>query len=65
MSNLIDDLFSGIVSRRNFIELAAKAGLAPGVDENVAITVEFLDRVISYWSLVLVGIVFYFVTRKR
>jgi uncharacterized RmlC-like cupin family protein len=28
MSNLIDDLFSGIVSRRNFIELAAKAGLA-------------------------------------
>ena len=28
MSNLIDDLFSGIVSRRNFVELAAKAGLA-------------------------------------
>src|SRR5215471_3264662 len=28
MSNLIDDLFSGIVSRRNLIELAAKAGFA-------------------------------------
>ena len=28
MSNLIDDLFSGIVSRRNFIELATKAGIA-------------------------------------
>jgi quercetin dioxygenase-like cupin family protein/oxalate decarboxylase/phosphoglucose isomerase-like protein (cupin superfamily) len=28
MSNLLDDLFSGAVSRRNFIEMAAKAGLA-------------------------------------
>jgi len=28
MSNLIDDLFSGIVSRRSFIDLAAKAGLS-------------------------------------
>ena len=28
MSNLVDDLFFGTVSRRTFIELAAKAGLA-------------------------------------
>jgi len=28
MSNLMDDLFTGAVSRRNFIEIAAKAGLA-------------------------------------
>src|SRR5262245_15479342 len=28
MSNLLDDLFSGVVSRRTFIELASKAGLA-------------------------------------
>jgi uncharacterized protein (TIRG00374 family) len=45
--------------------LAASWGLAPGVDENVAASVAILDRVISYWSLVLIGIVFYFVTRKR
>jgi uncharacterized protein (TIRG00374 family) len=45
--------------------LAASLGLAPGIDENVAASVAILDRVISYWSLVLVGIVFYVVTRKR
>jgi len=28
MSNLLDDLFSGAVSRRTFIEIASKAGLA-------------------------------------
>jgi hypothetical protein len=28
MSNLLDDLFSGAVSRRKFIEIASKAGLA-------------------------------------
>jgi glycosyltransferase 2 family protein len=45
--------------------LAASWGLAPGVDENVAASVAILDRVISYWSLILTGIVLYFVTRKR
>jgi uncharacterized protein (TIRG00374 family) len=45
--------------------LAASWGLAPGVDENVAASVAILDRVISYWSLVAVGIVVYFLTRKR
>jgi uncharacterized protein (TIRG00374 family) len=45
--------------------LAASWGLAPGVDENVAASVAILDRVISYWSLIVVGIVVYFLTRKR
>jgi hypothetical protein len=45
--------------------LAASWGLAPGVDENVAASVAILDRVISYWSLVVVGIILYFLTRKR
>jgi uncharacterized protein (TIRG00374 family) len=45
--------------------LAASWGLAPGVDENVAASVAILDRVISYWSLILTGIVLYLVTRKR
>jgi len=35
------------------------------VDENVAASVAILDRVISYWSLIVVGIVLYVVTRKR
>lgn len=45
--------------------LAASWGLAPGVDENVAASVAILDRVISYWSLIVTGIVLYLVTRKR
>jgi glycosyltransferase 2 family protein len=45
--------------------LAARFGLAPGVDENVATSVAILDRLISYWSLVAVGFVLYFTTRKR
>jgi len=45
--------------------LAANWGLAPGVDENAAASVAILDRVISYWSLVTIGIVVYFLTRKR
>jgi len=45
--------------------LAASWGLAPGVDENVAATVAILDRVISYWSLIVTGIVLYLITRKR
>jgi glycosyltransferase 2 family protein len=45
--------------------LAASWGLAPGVDENVAASVAILDRVISYWSLILTGIVLYLITRKR
>jgi uncharacterized protein (TIRG00374 family) len=45
--------------------LAANWGLAPGMDENVAASVAILDRVISYWSLILTGIVLYLITRKR
>ena len=45
--------------------LAANWGLAPGVDENAAASVAILDRVISYWSLIVVGVVLYFLTRKR
>jgi glycosyltransferase 2 family protein len=45
--------------------LAGRLGMAPGVDENVAASVALLDRVISYWSLIVVGIIVYLVTRKR
>jgi uncharacterized protein (TIRG00374 family) len=45
--------------------LAASWGLAPGVDENVAASVAILDRVISYWSLIVIGTVLHLVTRKR
>lgn len=45
--------------------LAASWGLAPGIDENAAASVAILDRVISYWSLIVTGIVLYFVTKKR
>jgi uncharacterized protein (TIRG00374 family) len=45
--------------------LAASWGLAPGIDENVAASVAILDRVISYWSLIVTGIILYFITRKR
>jgi uncharacterized protein (TIRG00374 family) len=53
---------SAIVS---ILLLAASWGLAPGVDENVAASVAILDRVISYWSLIMTGIILYLVTRKR
>jgi len=45
--------------------LAANFGLAPGINENVATSVAILDRLISYWSLILVGMVVYAVSRKR
>ena len=45
--------------------LAANFGLAPGVNENVATSVAILDRVISYWSLIVVGSILYVITRKR
>lgn len=31
--------------------LAARAGLAPGVDEHGAASIALLDRAISYWSI--------------
>jgi uncharacterized protein (TIRG00374 family) len=45
--------------------LAAGFGLAPGVDENAATSVAILDRTISYWSLIVVGLAVYLVGRKR
>ncbi|MGE3270866.1 MAG: lysylphosphatidylglycerol synthase transmembrane domain-containing protein [Chloroflexota bacterium] len=45
--------------------LAARFGLAPDVDQNMAASVAILDRVISYWSLIVTGVVLYIVTRKR
>jgi glycosyltransferase 2 family protein len=45
--------------------LAARAGLAPGVDEHAAASIALLDRAISYWSLVLVGLVTYVVSSRR
>ena len=45
--------------------LASSWGLAPGIDENVAASVAILDRVISYWSLIVTGFTLYLVTRKR
>lgn len=45
--------------------LAAAWGLAPGIDENVAASVAILDRVISYWSLIVTGVALYLFTRKR
>ncbi len=45
--------------------LAASFGLAPGIDENAATSVAILDRTISYWSLIVVGLGLYLVGRKR
>jgi uncharacterized membrane protein YbhN (UPF0104 family) len=47
---------SGIVG---ILLLSAHAGLAPGMDQNLATSVAVLDRSISYWSLILVGILVY------
>jgi glycosyltransferase 2 family protein len=45
--------------------LAARAGLAPGVDEHTAASIALLDRGISYWSIVALGIVVYPLSRKK
>ena len=45
--------------------LAARAGLAPGVDEHTAASIALLDRSISYWSLVAVGTVLYTVSKRK
>jgi glycosyltransferase 2 family protein len=45
--------------------LAAKAGLAPGVDDQTATSIALLDRSISYWSLIVVGLVAYLVTKRK
>jgi glycosyltransferase 2 family protein len=45
--------------------LAAGAGLAPGVDEHAAASIALLDRGISYWSLIAIGLVVYPLSRKK
>ncbi|MBV8716935.1 MAG: flippase-like domain-containing protein [Chloroflexi bacterium] len=45
--------------------LAANAGLAPGVDEHAAASIALLDRGISYWSLIAIGLVVYPFSRKK
>ena len=45
--------------------LAASAGLAPGVDEHGAASIALLDRGISYWSLIAVGLVLYPLSRRK
>jgi len=46
--------------------LAAKAGLAPGaLDEHAAVSIALLDRGISYWSLVALGLIVYPLSRRK
>jgi uncharacterized protein (TIRG00374 family) len=45
--------------------LAANAGFAPGVDEHAAASIALLDRGISYWSLIVVGLVAYPLSRRK
>ena len=45
--------------------LAAGAGLAPGVDEHAAASIALLDRGISYWSLIAVGLVLYTLSKRK
>jgi uncharacterized protein (TIRG00374 family) len=45
--------------------LAAGAGLAPGVDEHTAASIALLDRGISYWSLIAIGLIVYPLSRRK
>jgi uncharacterized protein (TIRG00374 family) len=45
--------------------LAARAGLAPGVDEHAAASIALLDRGISYWSLIVLGLVVYPLSKRK
>jgi uncharacterized protein (TIRG00374 family) len=45
--------------------LAANAGLAPGVDDHAAASIALLDRAISYWSLIAVGLVVYPLSTRK
>jgi glycosyltransferase 2 family protein len=45
--------------------VAGRMGIIPGMDESLATSVAILDRSISYWSLVLVGLVLYLVRRRK
>ena len=45
--------------------LAGSLGLVTGIDESLATSVAILDRTISYWSLVIFGLIVYLVTKKK
>jgi len=45
--------------------LAGNVGLITGVDQSMATSVAILDRTISYWSLVLFGLIAYILTKKK
>ena len=45
--------------------LAQGAGLAPGVTDHAAASIALLDRGISYWSLIAVGLVVYPLSRRK
>jgi glycosyltransferase 2 family protein len=45
--------------------VAGRMGIIPGMDESLATSVAILDRSISYWSLVLVGLLLYLVRRRK
>lgn len=45
--------------------VAGRMGIIPGMDEALATSVAILDRSISYWSLVLVGLAVYLIRRRK
>jgi glycosyltransferase 2 family protein len=45
--------------------LTSQAGLVSGVDQNLAGAIAILDRSISYWSVIVLGMVIYFVSKRR
>ncbi|MHB0870024.1 MAG: lysylphosphatidylglycerol synthase transmembrane domain-containing protein [Chloroflexota bacterium] len=45
--------------------ISSNLGLISGVDEGLATSVAILDRTISYWSLVIFGLVAYILTKKK
>lgn len=45
--------------------LAGHLGLAPGMDQNLATSLAVLDRTISYWSLIVFGLIAYLISRRH
>jgi glycosyltransferase 2 family protein len=45
--------------------LAKAAGLTPGMDDHAAASIALLDRAISYWSLIVIGLVVYPLSRRK
>lgn len=45
--------------------LAGQLGLAPGMTQGLAASVAILDRTISYWSIVIFGLIAYLLSKKK